>query len=228
MKISIMQPAYLPWLGFFELMVNSEIFVLLDTVQYNKKSWRNRNKIRTKNGWIWLTVPVSVKGKFQQLTKDVKINNQIPWQAKHLNAIRINYSRSPFFEEYITDLEKIYSRGWEDLVSLDLELINFFIKRLGIATTIIKSSELNTLGKGNEHIINICKKLNADELYDSQGARVFIEQELFDREGIRVIFQDYRHPLYEQAHKPFIPCMSTLDLLFNCGKDSLKILNTSL
>lgn len=220
-----MQPGYLPWLGFFELMINSDTFIILDTVQYNKKSWRNRNRIRTKSGWIWLTVPVLVKKKFKQLIKDVKINNQISWQKRHLNSMRINYSRAPFFKEYISDLEKIYLKNWEYLVDLDLALINFFAKELEITTPLIKLSELNISGKGNEHIINICKQLGADELYDSEGARAFINMELFDKEDIRVIFQNYQHPIYKQVYKPFIPYMSTLDLLLNCGKESLRILN---
>jgi hypothetical protein len=221
-----MQPGYLPWLGFFELIVNSDKFVVLDTVQYNKKSWRNRNRIRTKDGWMWLTVPVMVKGKFKQLTKDVRINNQTPWTKKHLNSIYINYSGAPFFKAHIYDLEKIYLKKLEYLVDLNLELVNLFMKRLGITTPLIKSSELSIPGKGNEHIINICKRVGADELYDSEGAKAFINKELFDKEDIRITFQDYKHPTYEQVYKPFIPYMSTLDLLFNCGKESLEILNS--
>lgn len=226
MRVAIMQPGYLPWLGFFELMAKSDLFVLLDTVQYNTRSWRSRNRIRTKYGWMWLTVPVLVKRKFKQLIKEVKINNQIPWHRKHLRSLYINYSRASFFKEYISDLERIHLKSWEYLVELDLELINFFVKKLGIATPLIRSSELNISGKGNEYIINICKRLKADELYDSQGAKGFIVKELFYKEGIRVTFQNYQHPIYEQVYKPFIPYMSTLDLLFNCGKESLKILNS--
>lgn len=220
-----MQPGYLPWLGFFELMINSEVFVLLDDVQYNKKSWRNRNKIRTKDGWMWLTVPVLVKGKFKQITKDVRINNQISWQTKHLNSIRINYSHAFFFKEYISDLEGIIMKNWIYLVDLDLELINFFVKELGLTTPIIRSSELGGIsGSGNEHIINICKKFNADELYDSKGAEDFIDGELFGKEGIKVIFQNYIHPVYKQIYNPFMPYMSVLDLLLNYGKESSKII----
>ncbi|MBU1995662.1 MAG: WbqC family protein, partial [Candidatus Omnitrophica bacterium] len=167
MRISIMQPGYLPWLGFFELIDQCDQFVILDDVQYTKRDWRSRNKIRTKNGWIWLTVPILSKGREEQLIKDVEINNDISWNNDHLNSIKINYSKAPFFDKYIEFFETLYNQRWEHLIDLNMDIIYFLTKEINISTPFVLSSSLSisNLSK-NQRIIEICKKLNADELYD--------------------------------------------------------------
>lgn len=225
MRIAIMQPGYIPWLGFFELMANCEIFVLLDDVQYDKKSWRNRNKIRTINGWMWLTVPVLQKNRRGQKINEVIINNDYPWKEKHLKALKFNYAKSGYYSEYIGFFERLYKKNWYYLVDLDIEIISFMTKSFDINTKIVRSSALEVpKSSGNTHIINICKSLKAEKLYDSNGARVFIKTELFQNNGIEVTFQDYKHPIYRQIAQPFLPCMSAVDLLFNEGPDSKRIM----
>ncbi len=224
MTVSIMQPGYLPWLGFFELIYNCDLFVLLDDVQYTKKDWRSRNRIRTKGGWIWLSVPVLTKNKQSQLINAVKVNSSINWRRKHLKAIEINYNKTKYFNDYFPYFEKLYTRDWEYLLDLDIEIINWAVKALNIKTPIIKSSGLNTEGKKEDKIINICKKLNATELYDSHAAQGILELDKFSENGIKVKFQDYRHPVYRQVYEPFMPFMSVIDLLFQYGPKSLDIL----
>lgn len=220
-----MQPGYLPWLGFFELIDQCDQFVILDDVQYTKRDWRSRNKIRTKNGWIWLTVPILSKGREEQLIKDVEINNDISWNNDHLNSIKINYSKAPFFDKYIEFFETLYNQRWEHLIDLNMDIIYFLTKEINISTPFVLSSSLSisNLSK-NQRIIEICKKLNADELYDSKAAESFIDIELFKKEGIKVIFQDYKHPEYEQSYKPFIGYLSVIDLLFNEGTNSKNLI----
>jgi len=220
-----MQPGYLPWLGFFELIEQCDQFVILDDVQYTKRDWRSRNRIRTKNGWIWLTVPVLSKDKEEQLIKDVRINNDISWKKDHLNSIKINYSKSKFFKNYFKYFENIYNKSWEYLIDLNMDIIYFLTKEINISTPIVLSSSLSisALSK-NQRIIEICKKLKADELYDSKAAESFIDIELFKKEGIKVLFQDYKHPEYSQSYKPFIGQMSVIDLLFNEGANSKNII----
>lgn len=219
-----MQPGYLPWLGFFELMQNCDLFVIFDDVQYTKKDWRNRNRIRSKNSWFWLTVPVLTKHKRFQLINEARINYSIDWRTKHLRAIAINYCKAKYFNNYFFDFEKKLDYKWDSLVDLDLEIIIWLSKALGINKSIIKSSTLKTKGKRENKIIEICKTLGAQELYDSKAASLFIDKKEFEKAGINIIFQDYRHPVYEQIYKPFIPYMSTIDLLFNHGPNSLGII----
>ena len=224
MRIAIMQPGYLPWLGFFELMYNCETFVILDDVQYTKKEWRSRNRIRTKNGWMWLSVPVLTKNKRFQLINEVKINNSSPWQKKHLQSIMINYRKANYFEQYFSELKDIYKKSWEYLVDLDMEITMWLSRKLGVTTYLIRSSELKTIGKREEKIINICKAVGAEELYDSKAASSILDINKFQQAGIKIEFQNYLHPSYKQIYEPFLPYMSTLDLLFQYGKQSLAII----
>lgn len=219
-----MQPGYLPWLGFFELMARCDKFVFLDDVQYTKRDWRNRNRIRTHQGWQWLTVPVLNRNRPYQLIKNVQINNQISWQKKHLKALRINYTKSRFFGKFYPEIEYIYSKRWESLCELNVALILYLTKSVSIKTPCIFSSGLNIKSKRTQRIIEICKMLNANELYDSKAAANFLDLSLFEAENIKVKFQNYVHPIYEQVYRPFIPYMSVIDLLFNCGSRALDVI----
>lgn len=224
MRISIMQPGYLPWLGFFELMYNCDLFVFLDDVQYTRKDWRSRNKIRTKDKWILLTVPVLTKNKRFQLINEAEINNFEDWKKKHLYSIAINYRKAGYFEEYFPELQDIYKKDWKYLVELDIDIIAWLSKKLGITTPVTRSSALKTIGRKEEKIINICKALGAEELYDSKAARSILDIRIFQDAKIKIEFQDYIHPVYRQVYKPFIPYMSAIDLLFQYGPESLDIL----
>jgi len=224
MIASIMQPGYLPWLGFFELIYSCDLFILLDDVQYTKKDWRSRNRIRTKDKWIWLSVPVLTKNKQNQLINEVKINSSINWRRKHLKAIETNYNKAEYFNDYFPYFERLYTIDWEYLLDLDIEIINWVVKMLNIKTPIIKSSSLNTEGKKENKIINICKALNAGELYDTRAAQDILDLDKFNKNEIKIRFQDYKHPIYRQIYEPFFPYMSIIDLLFQYGPKSLNIL----
>lgn len=217
MRIAIMQPGYLPWLGFFELMHNCDVFVLFDDVQYTKKDWRSRNRIRTKDGWMWLSVPIQTKHNRCQMISEARIDHSSNWRHKHVKAVEINYRKARFFKDYFAAFKEILSFEWTHLCDLDFELIKWLSEAIGIRRKIIRSSVLKTGGKREEKIISVCKALGAGVLYDSKAAASFLDAHEFDRHGIRMIFQDYAHPVYEQVHSPFMSFMSTVDLLFNCG-----------
>ncbi len=223
-RIAIMQPGYLPWLGFFELMYHCDLFVFLDDVQYTKRDWRNRNRIRTCNGWQWLTVPVFNRNKRGQQIRDVQINNHGNWQKQHFKALQIHYSKSRFSSLLLPEFKNIYSKQWDKLLDLNVELILLLAETLLIKTPWVFSSELNIKSKKSERILEICKLLNADELYDSKAASDFLDLSLFEKEEISVKFQDFEHPVYNQVYKPFIPYMSVIDLLFNYGEEGLRII----
>ena len=225
MKIGILQPGYLPWLGFFEQMHKSDVFVIYDDVQYDKESWRNRNRIKTANGVQWLTVPVMVRLETHPLVHEVKIDNKTNWRKKHLSSIRQNYSKAPYFKEYIAVFEEAYLKEWECLMDIDMYFILRLTECLGMENKkIVKSSTLNTTGDRIERLINICKLFNADTFYEGAAGRNYIDDADFAKHGIKVEYQDYKHPVYKQLHGDFVPYLSVIDLLFNHGKESLAIL----
>ena len=224
MRIAIMQPTYLPWIGYFELMHNCDLFVFLDDVQFVKKSWHHRNRIKTTTGEKMLTVPVLSKGKTKQQIRDSIINNKLPWKRKHFITIKNNYKSACFSDNYINKLQEVYSKDYNKLLNINFSLIDLIRDEIGITTEIIKSSVLKTGGWGSQKIVNICKELNADVLYDTQGAEAILDLNLFEKNNIRVIYQRFKHPTYRQLHGDFISHLSALDLLFNEGSRSLEII----
>jgi len=225
MVIGILQPGYLPWLGFFEQLARSEVFVILDDVQYDKHGWRNRNRIKTANGVQWLTVPVLLNFSQKPLIYEVKIDNKINWRKKHLETLKQSYAKAPFYRDYIELFQEAYSRPWEYLVDLDMHFIEILAARLGLDDIkIVRSSNLG-VGVGRiDRLVEICQAFQADIFYEGASGRNYIDQERFARAGIEVEYQDYRHPGYRQLHGDFIPNLSVVDLLFNHGPESLSIL----
>jgi len=228
MVVGILQPGYLPWLGFFEQVYRSDIFVIYDDVQYDKNGWRNRNRIKTPNGIQWLTVPVILKKQNKPPIKDVRINNQENWRKKHLESIKTNYSRAKYFFTYYPIFEKIYSKEWEFLIDLDIQIIHVICDVLGLKREFRLSSDLVAEGDKNFRLIDICKKLGADTFYEGQSGKDYIDEKCFKDAGIEVQFQDYKHPEYSQLYGDFIPYLSIIDLLFNEGDRSLEILSKEL
>ncbi|MBI5682763.1 MAG: WbqC family protein [Deltaproteobacteria bacterium] len=223
--IGILQPGYLPWLGFFEQMHKSDVFVIYDDVQYDKEGWRNRNRIKTANGIQWLTVPVMVNLEAHPLVHEVKIDNKTNWRKKHLSSIRQNYSKAPYFKKYIDIFEEGYSKEWECLVDIDMYFILRLSECLGMDDTkIIKSSALNIDGDKIGRLINICKFFNADTFYEGAAGKNYIDENYFESHGIKMEYQDYKHPIYNQLYGDFVPYLSVIDLLFNHGDESLAIL----
>jgi hypothetical protein len=162
MIISVHQPQYIPWLGYFDKISRSDRFVFLDNVQYKEREFQNRNKIRTKDGSIWLTVPVISKGEGRQNIRDVVIDNEIAWQRKHLGSLRSAYSKAAFFDKYYQYFETILAKDWGNLNDLNIEIIKFVLNELSISTPITFESELKIDTMSSQRIVDICKKLGAD------------------------------------------------------------------
>ena len=224
--ITIHQPEHLPWPGFFDKMAQSDIFVLLDDVQFRKDYFQNRNKIKTRDGELFLTVPVLKSS--TQLINEIKINNNEKWAKKHWKSIEANYQNAPFFIQYADDLKKIYDKKWENLSDLNIEIIKFIKVALGIKTKLVISSDLKTGGEKTDHLINICNSLNASAYIAGRWALKleYFKPELFKEKNIKLLFHDYAPVEYHQLFPPFLPYMSTIDLLFNTGPDALNhILN---
>ncbi len=224
MIVAILQPGYLPWLGFFEQMYQSDVFVLYDDVAYDKHGWRNRNRIKTPNGAQWLTVPVLTKGRGKPAINEVLIDQGQNWRKKHLASIRQNYSEAPCFDQYIHMFEEAYSREWERIVDLDVHFIEMLAMILGLERPIHLSSTLTAKGDRVERLINICKEVGADTFYEGAAGKNYIEKADFEDAGIGVKFQDYQHQPYKQLYGDFVPHLSTIDLVFNHGEKSAEIL----
>lgn len=224
MIISVHQPQYLPWLGYFDKIARSDCFVFLDDVQYKEREFQNRNKIRTDRGWVWLTVPVISQGQGRQNISEVKIDNEIPWQRKHLGSIKTAYANAEYFKEYFPGLEEVLSRKWEYLKDLNIELIRFILNFLSISTPISFDSDLKITTARTQRIIDICKKMKADTYFSGFGGKDYLEESIFARENIKLFYQDFQHPQYRQCYEPFEPYMSIIDLMFNHGEKSKEIL----
>lgn len=225
MIAAIHQPNYLPWLGYFYKMAGCDIFVHLDNVQYTKNGFINRNRIKTPAGSQWLTVDVLTKGYVEQKIKDVRINNVKAWTGNHWKSLYLNYSKAPYFDTFKRELEPIYRQPWENLSLLNRSMNELLAKLLGIKSIeFIEASGLKVTGKGTELLINICKKIGAGTYLSGSGGAKYMDVELFQAAGIKVVYTDFHHPVYRQQWGEFIPGMSIVDLLFNEGEDSLKIL----
>jgi len=230
MIISSHQPNYLPYIGFFNKVIQSDIFVLLDHVQYVDKEWQNRNKIREpNNGWIWLTVPTQNKHTLQKIN-EVIIENSADWQRHHWNLIKNSYGKSPFFEHYRDFFEDVYLKKWVKLFDLNETIITYILRELDIKTKIVRSSDLNIEGKKTDMLIDMCKKANAKAYLSGVGGYNYLDEQKFERNNITLFYQDLHHPIYNQRFEPFIPNMSVIDLMFNLGSEESRkiILNSSM
>jgi hypothetical protein len=224
MKVVILQPGYLPWLGFFDQMYQSDVFIIYDDVQYDKHGWRNRNRIKTAQGVQWLTIPVLTTGREKPLIKEVMINNKIDWRRTHLKTIQQSYSRAPHFNHYLGIFEEIYAKEWQYLIDIDMAFINILMEKLGLKREIKYSSALGIAGQGTERIVNICRKLGATSYLTGDAAKNYLDEEAFSQNNIELKYHNYPHPVYNQLYGEFVPYLSIIDLLFNHGKDSLDIL----
>tara|TARA_B100000029_G_C17544596_1_gene947992 strand:+ start:1036 stop:1752 length:717 start_codon:yes stop_codon:yes gene_type:complete len=218
------QPVYFPWLGLFHKIALSDKFVFFDEVQYLPRDWMNRNKIKTPNGEMWLTVPVFTKGHREKKTSEIEINNQSDWKNKHLKSIKNNYNKSQFFADYIPFFEELYSKNWSKLTELTEYMLKWFLQELNIKTEFVKASDFQFDGTKSDLVLDMCKTLKAHTYIFGIRGKDYAKLNDFKNEKISVIFQNYNHPTYKQNFGTFIPNLSIIDLLFNCGPQSKKIL----
>lgn len=226
MIVSINQPAYLPWLGYFHRIAVSDLHIVLDHVQFEKNSFTNRNKIRTVDGWCWLTVPVKTKRKFGNLPINaLEIYNKSNWTKKQWRTICQNYGKAPYFEDHRFFFESIYKRHWKYLSELCGEITNYLLDALNITTPLLFSSQISPEGVKDELVLNLCQKIGASTYISGKLGKNYIHEPLFEQAGIKLVYQDYKHPTYSQWRGPgFEPYMAVIDLLFNHGPRSLEIL----
>ena len=223
--VSIHQPNFIPWLGYFYKIAKSDVFVILDDVQYTKNSFINRNKIKTPQGPKWLTIPVKQSGKFGQMINETAISNREKSLKKVLRTIEQNYKKATWFDRYFEELSGILMHSPDVISKLNSELILWMMKALGIQTDIRYSSSLETNNlQGTERLAAICEYLQADQYFSGFGGVKYQEEEIFRQANIQVTVSDFSHPEYEQLWGDFQQGLSIIDLLLNCGPQSLDVL----
>jgi len=224
MLVAIHQPEHLPWIGFFEKMLRADLFVLLDDVQFSKGDFQNRNRIKGAGGAQWLTVPVIQR--FPQKINEVLVAGD-NWQSKHWKTLVSCYARAAHFETAAPLFEDLYRRSWTRLADLNVAGIELLAHALGIETRCVRASELKVSGKKSELVLDICKTVGASGYYSGRTGSTYLDREAFQRAGVEIVVQNFNHPVYEQLfikERGFVPNLSALDLVFNCGAQALELL----
>jgi hypothetical protein len=226
-KIAIIQSNYIPWKGYFDIINKVDEFILYDEVQYTKRDWRNRNQIKTQNGLQWLTIPVEVKGKYDQRIDETRVADK-SFAIKHWNTIKHAYSKAPCFKEYSDKFEKLYSELDEDLLSkVNHKFITEICAILNINTRISWSTDYEALAEekqkesANNRLIDLCLKSGASIYLSGPAAKDYMDVDLFNKQGIEVEWMDYSHyKEYNQLYGEFTHYVSALDLIFSVGTEA--------
>jgi WbqC-like protein family len=221
MRCVILQPSYIPWRGYFDLIHRADVFVFYDDVQYDKHGWRNRNRIKTPSGSKWLTIPVSDKG----VTGGIPIlsieTSDDAWPRKHLDALTRSYATAPHFDRYRAWLEETYASPPRKLADFTIATTIELASLLGITSTrFVRSSELDAQGRKTDRLIEILQQLGATHYLSGPSAKDYIEAEKFAAAGIALEWMTYDYPEYPQLHPPFDPQVTILDLLFMTGEEA--------
>ena len=223
-RVAIVQSSYIPWKGYFDLIRAADEFILLDDVQFTKRDWRSRNRIKTQHGPSWLTIPVRTKGRYLQLIQDTYVAEP-SWGAGHWSTLRANYARAPFFREYDDVFSALYDpRGADERLSeVNHRFITAVCGVLGITTRITWSSDYAPPEGKNERLLDLCLKSGATDYLSGPNARGYLDEALFGAAGIRVQFADYSgYPEYPQLWPPFDHYVSILDLVFSTGPEAIR------
>ena len=222
MILAAHQPQYLAWLGYYHKMARCDAFVYLDRVQYKKREYQNRNRIKSPHGELWLTLPVITKGRYTQPMADVRLDGTKDWAQEHLKSLLLNYHKAPHFEGHGSYFKEIYGHKWDRLVPLCLEMDGYMRRQFGIGPKIHLESEVGSEGASTSRLISICKKLNADTYLSGQGGKGYLDEEAFAKSGIRLLYQEFKAPVYPQRFGDFLPNLAAVDLLFNRGPDECR------
>jgi hypothetical protein len=227
MNLAIQQPEHIPWIGFFNKMIQCDLFVYLDNVQFKKRYFENRNKILGTAEILWLTVPVVSKGLYTQKLCEVQIDNDQVWKKKYKGRLEHVCGKYPFWNDLKEIVYPPLDKSFERLVDLNLALINNIREYLEIDTPTVLASEMSCEDlKGSDLILEICSRANADLYISGPDGISYLESEKFLKNRIEIVYHDFQHPEYPQLGKEFTSHLSVLDLIDNCGKNSIGFINT--
>lgn len=221
--LMILQPLFLPWVGMFNMMYQSDLFVILDNAQFSRQSWQQRNRIKTQTGVRWLTVPV--KHNFGEKIMNVEVDYSTNWREKHLGLIYQSYKTAPFFSEVYDLLQKAYAKKPALLCQFNVSLLNDLRGYLGIGTPLVLASEVPIENRGGkDHVLDLCKYFGTKSYLNGPAGKTLYSLEEFKQAGINLIFHEYRHPIYPQPQGEFVSHLSIIDVLFNCGLQGIELI----
>jgi len=218
----ISQPHCCPWMGYMKLIAMSDVFVILDNVQFEKRSWQNRNRIKGPNGPVFLTVPVVTRGRYEQKISEVEIDNTQPWGKKHLKTIELNYRRAPHYDAIMNEIGPLLEKQWGFLMEFTISVIRTLSGLLRFEPDFHFASNIAAPGGKNEYLINICKQFDATRYISNDGSAAYLDDALFSAAAVKLEFLNYKHPEYEQLFGEFVPYMSCLDVLMNTGPERAR------
>lgn len=224
MIVSAHQPSYLAWLGYFHKVSLCDVFVYYDNVDHSKRDFTTRNKIKTSQGPMWLTVPVK-KGPTKKIV-DLSIDNKTAWQRRHLKGIQTCYGKSEYYDSYANRLEEFFQKSYGNFADMNFDLTKLLLELLGLRVEMLRSSQMGTTGAKNDGIYQMLEILGAKKIVLGVNGWDYVNLEEYRRRGIRCYFQDYKHPEYKQMFGEFSPFMSVVDLIFNCGPNSLAVIKS--
>lgn len=222
MILSGHQPNYWPYPGLIGKIMLSDCFVYVTKVQFEKKSWQKRNRIRTKEGWTYLQVPIITKGKFDQNICDVEIDNTTDWREKTIRTIQLLYGKAPFYKDYEAFLRETYSREWKYLSELNIHIMNFILQDLGCETKILYDKDYEFSGNKTAMLIDMCKKIDCDTYLSNLGSSAYVQISEFIEADLHHQYINYNGITYRQQFGGFEPGLSILDMLMNCGREKTK------
>ena len=227
-RIAVLQPSYMPWLGYLDQIARCDKFVFYDDVQYDKNGWRNRNRIRSnaKDGWTWLTVPVRLDSHLPRIC-DVQTDARVPWRRKHRKTLELEYARAPFRGWIDEHFGAFFATDNTNLADIAIASVEAMLNALNVTVPLYRSSRLDVAGDRNTRLLNMCKHFEATHYLSGAAAKSYLDVDLFERNGICVEWQAYEHPVYRQTQEPFISHLSALDALLNVGPAAIKFIGAS-
>ena len=215
--VAVHQPNYLPWLGFFDKVSKADILILMDNVQYPKRSWTNRTRVRSQDGGAWLTVPVKVKGRYHQLISEVEILYEEDWVGQHLKTLERVYGRLPFYSEIYGHVETILTQRTTQLALLNTEIIRMVCSFLAVDVQFVSARDLSVSGKATDLLIGLTKAVGGTTYLSGEGGRDYQDDSRFKTAGLELCYQCFEHPEYDQNVGLFVPGLSIFDVVCNCG-----------
>ncbi len=225
MKVAIIQSNYLPWRGYFDIIDDVDLFIYYDDVQYTKNDWRNRNKIKTSNGTMWLTVTVN-HASLKQKICDTQIKYESLWHQNHIQQVHNWYQKAPYYSQYIDELCELLNLEYRTISELNRSLCEWIMRKLSIDTQTICATELHPTGRRTERVLSLLKEVSATSYLSGPAAKSYIDNSLFNENGIGLEYKNYDYPVYRQLYGTFEPAVSILDLLFNTGPNAREFLKS--
>lgn len=223
MIVTIHQPDFLPWLGFFDRWQKSDLFIVLDDVQFLRRGWHHRDKIKAPNGIQWLTVPVIKKGRYHQLINEVEIDNNDNWRQKHLKTLKFSYSKGPNIERIFNCIEKIYGLKHKLLIDFNMDLLKFCADILEIKTSVVLASTFSVKSKSSQRLVDLVKVVGGDKYLTGSASKAYLNEKAFEEAGIKVCWQKFDHPEYPQLYGGFKKMLSVLDFLIMASDEHVKL-----